>query len=372
MVMDIQPPNEKRVLALIENPQSNGENDLFKLYISAGDQRFQTTISLQDMIEDLRHPIGSTFFLIEQYFQVADPESWKMSKFLLAPKFDLNLKENHLDAGLGFSTDEKKLTASWLSSTDLTDTAGINVQPESVHIEFPGGYQVVVQRDTGLLSVAHWPDQPDTHPQKITLLNHEKLEDSQRIQEWVPDFDTLDFQHMPPNQLLPGWEPDIYLDFSQMLLDQNDFEQKLDQKGDIISENVLTEARRRIHDTARQFVANNPTQNVTSEALWEKYQGFLEANPDLKNDATFSDYLDALFQYVEKHPGNSMIGVLDKAVDDIQQAYMKGIQVLPEENKVPLNLLFEKTMPALMEAWRLEFLSATHDRARIFRKSRTE
>ncbi|MCC5849348.1 MAG: hypothetical protein JJU29_14790 [Verrucomicrobia bacterium] len=363
LIFDFEEPEPFRAVSILVFGDPDGEKgDEVSLYMGAGDQLNRMSLSLSKVLHDVSNPLGALVFFVETYAIQVERQNWDLKLGHPFPMIMLELSENTFNAGIGTQTMVEALEVSWLALPHFQDAEEIRHTPETVTLVFRNGRQLEIHRESGLLFRDQWPEDPEETPRKITLMEHGPLPDGNPgYREWIPDFETLKIESIPPVRILASMMASMHSTLLDNFDDAEAFQAGLEKNEKAFATAVREDGRILVREMAKRFVAENQFLDRLADALQKTHRNYVDAQPEGAETMSLDEYLDLHFQLFRNEPDNTLMTPLEQMARQIQQNLEPGLQLLPEG---PARQLYQTALPELMNAWRLELLSATFEHAK--------
>ncbi len=297
-------------------------------------------------------------------FQDADQKMKEIGEAALWPKLSFGLKPNSLELGFGFQSSVKAPHTNWLSKEWYTEAEKISLTPDTVIVDFPEGHQVTLNRSNGLIETDRWPNDEKDQPINIRLIEQKSLDNKFSIADVIPDFERMTFEEIPASSIIGPAVAMACMKLNQVLEQNENFDTLLTKDPEAIKSRIRNRARPQVREWAIKLVAGIEQQDKITTHIQNEYARFLKAKPELIDEMTYEVFLTDILKSAEEDPENSIFPHLNLIVNEVEKNYKKMLRVLPLEEDAALLELYDSYIGALMDAWRIELMSATLERAK--------
>jgi hypothetical protein len=294
----------------------------------------------------------------------ADSNMKGMDDAALWPELSFGLTKNSLELGFGFQYSVTTPHTNWLSKDWYTEAEKISLTPDTVIVDFPEGHQVTLNRSHGLIETDRWPNNEKDQPISIRLIEQKSLDNKFSIADVIPNFERMTFEDIPASSIIAPTVARACLKLNQVLEKNEDFDTLLTKDPAAIKTRIRNQARPQVRTWAIKLAAGIEQQDQITTHLQNEYARFLKAKPELVDEVTYEVFLTNILKSAEEDPENSIFPHLNLIVSETQKSYKKMLMILPLEEDAALLELYDSYIGALMDAWRIELMSATLERAK--------
>ncbi|WFB37250.1 hypothetical protein P3T73_05685 [Kiritimatiellota bacterium B12222] len=287
----------------------------------------------------------------------------KISTDSFWPLLAFGLQANSLKLSFGLQSSTQAPSTNWLTPAYYDNAEDISLTKETVIVDFPENHQVILNRTSGLLQSDRWPNNEKDQPIRITLIEHKALNKNFSISDIIPQFERLAFQEIPATSIIAPAVASACLQLNEKLENIEDLNDWLTKDPAATHDRIRNRARPQVREWANTLVADFKQQTKINAHLQNEYQRLLQSKPTTVKDISYAAFLAKIRDEVENDPQQVIFPYLEAVVIELQTSYEEMLALLPLEKDAALLQVYNSYMDALSDAWRIELMTATLERA---------